>query len=68
MSGEGPKHVEAHEVARRPFRYFDFVMVAFVTVLLLSNVIGAGRSRPSTCPASVTGRSARESCFSRFPM
>jgi queuosine precursor transporter len=43
MSGEGPKHVEAHEVARRPFRYFDFVMVAFVTVLLLSNVIGAGK-------------------------
>ena len=23
------------------FRYFDFVMVAFVVVLLLSNVIGA---------------------------
>lgn len=43
MSAEGPKHVEAHEVARRPFRYFDFVMVAFVTVLLLSNVIGAGK-------------------------
>ena len=25
------------------FRYFDFVMAAFVTVLLLSNVIGAGK-------------------------
>ena len=25
------------------FRYFDFVMAAFVTILLLSNVIGAGK-------------------------
>lgn len=37
------RHVEAHEVARRPFRYFDFVMAAFVAILLLSNVIGAGK-------------------------
>jgi uncharacterized integral membrane protein (TIGR00697 family) len=43
MTGEGLKHVEAHEVAHRRFRYFDFVMVAFVTILLLSNVIGAGK-------------------------
>jgi hypothetical protein len=43
MSGEGLKHVEAHEVAHRRFRYFDFVMSAFVTILLLSNVIGAGK-------------------------
>jgi len=43
MSGEGLKHVEAHEVAHRRFRYFDFVMAAFVTILLLSNVIGAGK-------------------------
>lgn len=27
----------------RQFRYFDFVMAAFVTILLLSNVIGAGK-------------------------
>ena len=27
----------------RRFRYFDFVMAAFVTVLLLSNVLGAGK-------------------------
>ncbi len=27
----------------RHFRYFDFVMAAFVTILLLSNVIGAGK-------------------------
>ncbi len=29
--------------AARPFRYFDLVMAAFVTILLLSNVIGAGK-------------------------
>lgn len=29
--------------ARRHFRYFDYVMVAFVTVLLLSNLIGAAK-------------------------
>ncbi len=27
----------------RDFKYFDFVMAAFVTILLLSNVIGAGK-------------------------
>jgi len=43
MSGEGLRHVEAHEVAHRRIRYFDFVMAAFVTILLLSNVIGAGK-------------------------
>ncbi|BBC74077.1 membrane protein [Altererythrobacter sp. B11] len=31
------------EGARRQFRYFDYVMAAFVTILLLSNVIGAGK-------------------------
>jgi hypothetical protein len=35
--------VAARDVAGRQFRYFDFVMVAFVTILLLSNVIGAGK-------------------------
>ncbi len=29
--------------ARRHFRYFDYVMVAFVVILLLSNLIGAGK-------------------------
>ena len=43
MKGARIRDVEAHEVADRRFRYFDFVMVAFVTVLLLSNVIGAGK-------------------------
>ena len=43
MDEAGLRHVEAHEVAHRPFRYFDFVMAAFVSILLLSNVIGAGK-------------------------
>jgi queuosine precursor transporter len=29
--------------ARRTYRYYDFVMAAFVTVLLCANVIGAGK-------------------------
>jgi uncharacterized integral membrane protein (TIGR00697 family) len=43
MERSGLRHVEAHEVAHRPFRYFDFVMAGFVAILLLSNVIGAGK-------------------------
>ena len=35
--------VDASEVAGRPMKFFDFVMVAFVVILLLSNVIGAGK-------------------------
>src|SRR3954462_15945509 len=35
------RHVEARLMHGARFRYFDFVMVAFVVVLLLSNVIGA---------------------------
>jgi uncharacterized integral membrane protein (TIGR00697 family) len=46
MSGAGdgrPVAVEAGALAGRPFRYFDFMMAAFVTILLLSNIIGAGK-------------------------
>ncbi|WP_419826305.1 queuosine precursor transporter [Sphingomonas sp.] len=35
--------VNAGALAGRPLRCFDFTMAAFVTVLLLSNVIGAGK-------------------------
>ncbi|PTQ13017.1 hypothetical protein CLG96_02415 [Sphingomonas oleivorans] len=38
-----PVAVEADQLGARPLRYFDFVMAAFVTILLLSNVIGAGK-------------------------
>ena len=39
--GEGLRNVEARALHGAHFRYFDFVMVAFVVVLLLSNVVGA---------------------------
>jgi len=39
--GEALRHVEARALHGARFRYFDFVMVAFVVILLLSNVIGA---------------------------
>jgi queuosine precursor transporter len=35
--------VGAEALGARPLRYFDFVMAAFVTILLLSNVLGAGK-------------------------
>lgn len=43
VDGTGPRPVAAAEVGRGGFRYFDVVMAAFVTILLLSNVIGAGK-------------------------
>jgi uncharacterized integral membrane protein (TIGR00697 family) len=41
VKGADLRHVEARAMHGARFRYFDFVMVAFVVVLLLSNVIGA---------------------------
>ena len=41
--GSAPKHVSADAVGRDGFREFDFVMAAFVAILLLSNVIGAAK-------------------------
>ena len=44
-----PVHARsATDTATRQFRYYDFVMAAFVAVLLLSNVIGAAK------PAALT--------------
>lgn len=42
MSG-GIERIDAAELGARPMRYFDFVMAAFVAVLLLSNVLGAAK-------------------------
>jgi uncharacterized integral membrane protein (TIGR00697 family) len=42
-SAGGIRTIEAGALAGRPLRSFDFVMAAFVTILLLSNVIGAGK-------------------------
>ncbi|MGK6320173.1 queuosine precursor transporter [Sphingomonas sp. DT-204] len=41
--GAAPAAVDAREVSGGHFRYFDWVMAAFVAILLLSNVIGAGK-------------------------
>ena len=43
MRAEEVKAVEAGTLAGVRLRYFDFVMAAFVTILLLSNVLGAGK-------------------------
>jgi hypothetical protein len=47
MAGMGDTHgletIEATAVANGRFRYFDLVMAAFVAILLLSNVLGAGK-------------------------
>lgn len=37
------ERIDAATLGARPLRYFDFLMAAFVTILLLSNVIGAGK-------------------------
>ena len=50
MGGGDVKAVEAAALGQRPFRYFDFVMAAFVTILLLSNVLGAGKVAVVTLP------------------
>jgi uncharacterized integral membrane protein (TIGR00697 family) len=48
--GEGLERVEARTLHGAQFRYFDFVMVAMVVVLLLSNVIGAEKRSFVTLP------------------
>ena len=48
MSDEHLKHIDGETGARRHFRYLDYVMAAFVAILLLSNLIGA--SKPSYIP------------------
>jgi len=42
--------VEAEALEGRPLRFYDFAMAAFVTILLLSNVIGAGKVATVTLP------------------
>ena len=43
MNGGSPKSVESAALKAAHLHYFDLVMAAFVTVLLLSNVIGANK-------------------------
>ncbi|MEE9433143.1 MAG: queuosine precursor transporter [Sphingorhabdus sp.] len=42
-SASGPEKASASAVSGHRFRYYDFVMAAFVAILLLSNVIGASK-------------------------
>lgn len=37
------EHVAANSLHNKPLKYFDFIMAAFVAILLLSNVIGAAK-------------------------
>ena len=41
--GDLLRTVDAGQIAGARLRYFDFAMAAFVTILLLSNVLGAGK-------------------------
>jgi len=43
MTAKSPKSVEASALRGRSLRYYDFVMAAFVAILLLSNIIGASK-------------------------
>ncbi len=41
--GERPGRISAAELRGQNLRFYDFVMAAFVAILLLSNVLGAGK-------------------------
>lgn len=45
-----PHPVDANRLNGRDFEYFDFVMAAFIAILLLSNVLGAGKIASVTLP------------------
>jgi uncharacterized integral membrane protein (TIGR00697 family) len=48
--GEGLRQVEARSLRAAHFRYFDFIMAAFVAIILLSNVLGAGKVAQISVP------------------
>ena len=53
MSDEHLTHIDGMSGARRHFRYLDYVMAAFVAILLLSNLIGASKPSFITLPNGV---------------
>ena len=53
MDNPAPRHHDAATGAIR-FRYYDIVMAAFVTILLLSNLIGAAKPSYVTLPGGDT--------------
>jgi uncharacterized integral membrane protein (TIGR00697 family) len=52
MTG-APEKLGGTEAARARFRYFDLVMAGFVTILLLSNIIGASKPSYITLPGGI---------------
>ncbi len=44
------QRIDGHAGARRNFRFFDYVMAAFVAILLLSNLIGAAKQAQIELP------------------
>lgn len=50
MDGGEVRQVDGAALRGASLRYFDLVMAAFVTILLLSNVIGAGKVATVTLP------------------
>lgn len=46
-----PAAINADEIAGGQLRYYDYVMAAFVAILLLSNVLGAGKVAQVWIPA-----------------
>ncbi len=54
MNEDTIKAQSASAAANRQFRYYDFVMAAFVAVLLLSNVIGAAKPAQVDFPVFFT--------------
>lgn len=50
MDQRADRAIAADAIAQHPFRCYDFVMAAFVAILLLSNVIGAGKVAVVTLP------------------
>jgi uncharacterized integral membrane protein (TIGR00697 family) len=50
MDGGEVRRIDARALEGRRLKAFDFVMAAFVTILLLSNVLGAGKVATVTLP------------------
>ncbi|OJW61562.1 MAG: hypothetical protein BGO57_12760 [Sphingomonadales bacterium 63-6] len=50
---EQTRRIEGQAGGRRHFRYLDYVMAAFVAILLLSNIIGASKPSFITLPGGI---------------
>ncbi|RIV88472.1 VUT family protein [Aurantiacibacter xanthus] len=66
MDHQAPRPVAANSYAAGAFRYYPYVMAAFVAILLLSNIIGA--SKPSYLPLPGGGQWAFGAGVLFFPI